>query len=213
MRFYGLKDEPISVDQIAGWLQTAFIDGEIESDEEDYPGSWPSLTLFLDNGEPVVEIEKYRVADQAFQDAIQDTVRALLDDKAPVKPASAVKWLCQFMTRVKVLYEFRPMQAVKTEEGWQIFNEVWTNLHKQLPGIVHLEDEGFTNEDGAQITWEYPDEGGEHADAALTASENTGELKVAVLNPAGQEWIEYTLSLANQEQRLQFMAGKAPDIT
>jgi hypothetical protein len=198
MRFFGLTDTPISVDKIAGWLQTAFIDGEIESEEEDYPGAWTTLTLYLDNGEPVVEIEKYSERDERLKDTIQDTVRLLLDDKNQVKPASAVKWLCQFMSRVKVLYEFRPMQAIKTDAGWEIFNEVWTNLRESMQGIVHLDDEGFTNEDGAQITWEY-------------SGEETGDLKVAVLNERGEEWIEYTIDLANQEHKALFMAGKAPD--
>ena len=185
---------------IAGWLQTALIDGEIESEEEDYPGSWTTLTLYLDNGEAVVEIEKYAEQDETLRDAIQDTVRMLLDDKNPVKPTSAVKWLCQFMSRVKVLYVFRPMQAINTEAGWELFNEVWTNLRETLHGIVHLDEEGFTNEHGAQITWEYP-------------GDETGDLKVAVLNEKGQEWIEYTLNLANHEHRELFIAGKVPDKT
>lgn len=198
MRFFGLQDTAISVDLIASWLQTALIDGEIESEEEEYPGSWATLTLLLDNGEPVVEIEKFSDQDDGLKDEIQDTVRMLLDDKNPVKPASAVKWLCQFMSRVKVLYEFRPMPGIKTEEGWQIFNEVWTHLRETLQGIVHLDEEGFTNLEGAQITWEYP-------------GEESGDLKVAVLSEKGEGWIEYTINLANQEQKELFMAGRAPD--
>jgi len=198
MRFYALADTPISVDQIAEWLQTAFIDCQIEDDETELPGSWTSIILNLEDGTPVVEIEKYLHNDATFQETIQDTVRLLLDDKNPVKPHSAVKWLCQFMGRVKVLYEFRPMKAINTDNGWQIFNEVWTNLRQSMLGIVHLEDEGFTNLDGAQITWEYPD--GE-----------TGDLKVAVLDEDGEQWIEYTIDLANEEQKSMFLAGMAPD--
>jgi hypothetical protein len=218
MRFYGIKDEPISVDKIANWLQTAFIDGEIESEEEEKPGSWSTLTLYLDNGEAVVEIEKLCAPDEEFVDAIQDTVRFLLDDKEPVKPASAVKWLCQFMGRVKVLYEFRPMLAVTTDEGWQIFNEVWTNLRHTLTGIVHLQDEGFTNEEGAQITWEYP----ENADLSQTGesgdekghmhlSESAGDLKVAVMDEDSGKWIDYTINLADPTARLMFINGKRPE--
>ncbi|MBU6452224.1 MAG: hypothetical protein KGS72_10625 [Cyanobacteria bacterium REEB67] len=227
MRFFGLIDEPISVDKVAGWLQKAMIDCEIESEEgegeDNFPGCWSTLTLFLDDGEPVIEIEKYGFEEENFTAAIQDTVRLLLDDKKPVKPASAVKWLCQFMSKVKVLYEFRPMPAVKTEAGWELFNEVWTNMRDILRGIVHLEDEGFTNEQGAQITWEYPDaddvDASAGSDAALhgTIAQAAGDamteekLKVAVLDQNGQDWIEYMINLANQEQRLLFMAGKAPD--
>jgi len=65
-------------------------------------------------------------------------------------------------------------------------------------GIVHLEEEGFTNLDGAQITWEYPED-------------ETGDLKVAVLDENGEQWIEYTIDLANADQKNMFLAGKAPD--
>ena len=198
MRFFGLKDKAISVDEIAEWLQKALIDGEIESEEEDFPGDWKIITLFLESGEPVVEIEKFSEQEDTLKDAIQFTVRNLLDDHNPVKPESAVRWLCQFMTRVKVLYEFRPMQGIKQDKGWLLFNEVWTNLRESLQGIVHLDEEGFTNQQGAQITWEYP-------------GDETGDLKVAVLDESGEQWIEYTMDLANQEHKQLFMAGKAPD--
>jgi hypothetical protein len=198
--FFGRTNIPVSVDQIADWLQAALIDGEIESDVETSPGSWTSLTLNLASGDPVVEIERYSAKDGTLEDKVQDTVRQLLDHKNPVKPTSAVKWLCQYMSQVKVLYEFRPLKANQTDQGWKLFYEVWTNLRQTLQGIVHLDEEGFTNEDGAQITWEYP-------------GEETGDLKVAVLNETGEGWIEYTIDLANREQVELFMAGKVPDKT
>ncbi len=200
MLFFGRTNIPVSVDQIADWLQAALIDGEIESDVETSPGSWTSLTLNLASGDPVVEIERYSAKDGTLEDKVQDTVRQLLDHKNPVKPTSAVKWLCQYMSQVKVLYEFRPLKANQTDQGWKLFYEVWTNLRQTLQGIVHLDEEGFTNEDGAQITWEYP-------------GEETGDLKVAVLNETGEGWIEYTIDLANREQVELFMAGKVPDKT
>jgi hypothetical protein len=200
MLFFALKDTAVSVDNIVDWLQDAQVDGEIESEEEEYPGSWTNMTLYLVTGQPVVEIEKFSHDEGTLTEKIQETVRQLLDHENHVKPASAVKWLCQFMKRVKVIYEFRPMQAINSDAGWEIFNEVWMNLRHTETGIVHLDGEGFTNEEGCQITWEYP-------------GEESGELKVAVLNEKGEEWIEYIIDLANQEQKELFMAGKAPDNT
>ena len=197
MLFFAQKDTPISVDDIAGWLQDALVDAEIESEDEQSPGDWSTMTLFLDGGTPVVEIEKFSRQDESLTEKVEDTVRFLLDEANNVRPDSAVKWLCQFMSRVNVLYEFRPLEAMESKDGWKIFNEVWTNLRRTLKGIVYLDEEGFTNEDGAQITLANPAEG-------------KGDLKVAVLEDNGEGWIEFVIDLANQEQKELFMAGKVP---
>ncbi len=58
MKFFGVTDKAISIDDIADWLQENMIDAEIESDQESEPGDWQELTLLLDSGEPVVDVVK-----------------------------------------------------------------------------------------------------------------------------------------------------------
>lgn len=197
MEFFGTQNKVVSVDDIATWLQESMIDCEIESDQEDFPGDWEEITLFLESGDSVVEIEKITCDSGNFREAIEETVRTLLDDQRPVRPASAVKWICQYMKSVKVIYRFRPMPGIDTELGFELFNEVWTRLKNIEPGIVHCVDEGFTNEDGAQITWEFPES-------------SSGTVKAAVLEAEGGSWREFQLDLANQEQQSSFLAGKCP---
>jgi hypothetical protein len=196
MDFFGTKNVAVSTDALAQWLVDAVVDAEIESDEEEGSGTWAQIALYLENGEPVAEIDRYVRGDEDFDEYIADVVRELLDDKEPVMPNSAVRWLCQYMQNVQVIYSFKPHQALYDEKGWAIFNQVWTNLKKLEPGIVHNIGEGFTNEDGSQITWEFPPGA-------------TGSWKMAVLDSENQ-WTEFDVNLENDEQRMAFLAGKLP---
>lgn len=196
MEFFGTKNVALSTDAVAQWLVDALVDAEIESDEEEGSGTWSQIALYLDNGDPVAEIDRFERGEEEFDDYIADAVRALLDDKEPVMPHSAVRWLCQYMHSVQVVFNFKPHQAFYDEKGWAIFNEVWTNLKKLEPGIVHVQGEGFTNEAGAQITWEFP-------------NGTVGEWKMAVLDEHNN-WIDFKMDLANLEQCQAFQAGKLP---
>lgn len=196
MEFFSTKKSTISTDLIAQWLQDALIDGEIETDEDER-GEWTQMALYTEAGEAVVEMDKLARGNSTFDDYIADVVRRLLDDKEPVKPHSAVKWLCNYMTKVQTIYVLRPQQALYDEQGWEIFNEFWTNLKDLEQGIVHCQGEGFTNEQGAQITWEFP--GGA-----------SGDWKMAVLDAEKDRWVEFTMDLANQEQRSLFLSGSLP---
>lgn len=197
MDFFGTKNIPLSTDALAQWLVDALVDAEIESDEEEGTGVWTQIALYLDNGDPVAEVDRFVKGEPDFDEYIADVVRLLLDDKEPVVPHSAVRWLCQYMHKVQVVYSFKPHQALYDEKGWAIFNQIWSNLKKLEPGIVHTQAEGFTNEAGDQITWEFPEV-------------TTGAWKMAVLNDQNQ-WLNFTMDLANLEQRRSFQAGMLPD--
>lgn len=198
MKFYGLNNKTISVDDIAWWLQEKIVDGEIESDQEEEPGDWQELTLYLDGGEPVVDILKLTSGTPQFDEAIEETVRGLLDAPKPILPANAVRWLCQYMKRVQVIYNFSPLAALDSELGWELFDTVWTRVRKEIPGIVYCQGEGFTNEEGSQITYEFTN--------ALS-----GEVRAAVLSEDGVTWQDFDLDLSSAEDRSSFEQGRLPD--
>ncbi|MBA4075259.1 MAG: hypothetical protein C0508_09465, partial [Cyanobacteria bacterium PR.023] len=102
MEFFGTKNVALSTDAVAQWLVDALVDCEIESDEEEGSGKWSQIALYLDNGDPVAEIDRYERGEEEFDDYVADAVRLLLDDKEPVMPHSAVRWLCQYMHSVQV---------------------------------------------------------------------------------------------------------------
>ena len=104
MKYFGIENKTISIDDIAMWMQQGMIDGEIESDAELVPGDWREMTLYLDEGEAVVDVLKLTAGSPQFDEAIEETVRGLLDAPQPIKPEKAVRWLCQYMKKVQVIY-------------------------------------------------------------------------------------------------------------
>lgn len=193
MEFFSIAKSDISCDTIVQWFQDALIDAEIETDDEE---NWSQLALYTEDGEAVLEVDRLNRGEPTFSDHLGDIVRRLLDEKEPVKPHSSVKWLCNYLSKVETVYVLRPQAALYNEQGWEIFNEFWTNL-KDSRGIVHCDGEGFTNEEGAQITWEFP--GGA-----------SGDWKMALYDGDRNTWVEFTIDLANQEQRLLFLDGTLP---
>lgn len=196
MKFFGVTDKAISIDDIADWLQEKMIDAEIESDEESEPGDWQELTLLLDSGEPVVDVIKLSCGTEEFDEAIEETVRMLLDSPVPINPSSAVRWLCQYMKRVKVIYNFSPLLGLDSEAGWVLFDTVWKSVRKELKGIVFCEGEGFTNEEGAQITCQF-------------TGTMSGQVNAALLGEDG-EWQEFILDLSDNQAIENFQRGQMP---
>lgn len=201
MKYFGIENKTISIDDIAMWMQQGMIDGEIESDAEITPGDWREMTLYLDEGEAVVDVLKLTAGSPQFDEAIEETVRGLLDAPSPIKPEKAVRWLCQYMKKVQVIYNFTPLGALDSELGWELFDTVWSRVKKEIPGIVYCQGEGFTNESGAQITYEF-------------TSGLSGYVKAAVLADDSEEgsdrWQEFLLDLASPEQKEAFEEGRVP---
>jgi len=204
MKYFGTRNKIISIDDIANWMQENRIDGEIESDHETEPGDWNELTLYLDNGEAVVDVHKLVFGTPGFDEAIEETVRGLLDNPQPIKPESAVRWLCLYLKKIRVIYNFKPLAALDSELGWELFDTVWTRVKREIPGIVYCQGEGFTNEEGAQITYEF-------------AASMSGTVKAAVLtSPVDKDqldkclWSEFELDLADKEQIAAFEKGIVP---
>ncbi|HMY02260.1 MAG TPA: hypothetical protein PKA48_02860, partial [Candidatus Obscuribacter sp.] len=71
-------------------------------------------------------------------------------------------------------------------------------VRKEIPGIVYCQGEGFTNEEGAQITYEFT--------TALS-----GDVRAAVLSEDGVTWQDFDLDLSSAEDRSSFEQGRLPD--
>ena len=62
---------------------------------------------------------------------------------------------------------------------------------------MQADGEGFTNEDGYHILWQF-------------GEEVEGPLKMAVLGEDGR-WTEFEMDLGDRRQRAAFLAGQVPD--
>jgi len=116
-----------------------------------------------------------------------------LDDKRPV---NAVKWVKKYLKKVKIVYAFIPVMDYEKDYNWTIFSELFIEVKAALGGIVQIKDEGFTNESGDIVVWEYPDSA-------------TGIQTMAVRKFPGI-WKRFDMNLASIDQRKKFLSGKVP---
>ena len=160
----------------------------------DEGSAWTKLLMKHRNGDPIADIERNEVApgSLAFDELIE-----FADDIEECKPATAVKWLREFFKTVKAIYAFQILRGADRGKGWDGIWAVEGELWGALGGILQSDNEGFSNEDGYSILWQFED----HV---------RGPWKMAVLSPDGH-WTAFEMNLGNRAHREAFFSGEVPE--
>jgi hypothetical protein len=67
------------------------------------------------------------------------------------KPASAARWLSEFLPRVRVIYALQLLSGTDVADGWTGVRTIQGRLRNKSGGILQADMEGFSNEDGYHI--------------------------------------------------------------
>lgn len=194
MRVYALSEEPISVSQMQGRIQDEGIAATIEA-ETGEENCWEHIVFtHKDNGDVIAYIER----DLVIPDSIGgEEIAELISDLEQTKPPSAARFLRGFFQRVKIIYIFQiGFKGADRGDGWDAIHTVQSQMIEEREGILHADLEGFSNEDGYQITWEF-------VDSAM------GEWTMAVLD-TNDHWIAFRMDLGSKEHRDAFREGRVP---
>ncbi len=159
-----------------------------EGDEED----WESLLLAGTDGVEVAVIERNPVYDGSVG---QDEIADFLEELEDAKPENNVEWLAEYLEEVKTIYAFQHLQGAETVEGSNALHALRTALWERGEAIQQADLEGFTNEEGYHIVWQFSD----------TVS---GPWNMAVLQDG--TWLHFTMDLGDPDHRAAFLAGEAP---
>jgi hypothetical protein len=112
-------------------------------------------------------------------------------------PAKNMKWVKKYLSKTKLLYEFIPLSGFESEEDFEILSlvirEAWVNSR----GILQYINEGFTNESGDLVLWDYP--------YSITG------IRSAALKDFTGRWKTFEMTLESLEQRKKFFKGKLPE--
>ena len=120
-----------------------------------------------------------------------------IDDLEGRKPASAALWLKEYLPKVKAIYCFQVIHhGAEWGPGWDAIHAVQDEIWTTLGGNIQADYEGFSNEDGHHILWQFSDR-------------VTGAWKMAVLDKIGK-WVAFEMNLGNQKHRKAFWEGKVP---
>lgn len=193
IRVLGTKDPDIHLDEILDALEEEGLKAKFGVTDDEKPEKWTSIEVLNDKEEVLTEIERNPVKAGDFGKEELDEFRETILD---FKPASAAGWLKQFFDKVKVIYAFQLLDAALEPENYPVVTTVQSLIWQKVQGILQADDEGFSNEEGYHILWQF----GEDAD---------GPWNCAVLNAKG-EWENFTMELSDKAQQEDFLNGKVP---
>lgn len=165
----------------------------LESGEEE---NWESLLLSSIDEVEVAVLERNPVFIGSLG---QDEVAEFLDDIQECKPKSGVQWLEDYLDSVKTVYAFQHLQGSETVGGSNALHALRSKLWERGDAILQADGEGFTNEEGYHIVWQFSDS-------------VSGPWNMAVLQDG--VWRHFSMDLGDPDHRAAFMRGAVPgDLT
>jgi hypothetical protein len=190
IRVLALKDDPIPVEVLRAQLP-AGQELDVESEEA---SRWSQLVLKHKAGPEIALIERDQVVPgQLGAEELQEYLAEIQGEK----PEPAVRWLTEFLPRVKVIYALQILRGADEAKGWSGVHCVQRKIWQLLGGILQADGEGFTNESGHHILWQFD-------------GNPTGAWQMAVLE--GQnKWRAFEMRLEDPRQKRAFLEGRVPE--
>ena len=193
IRIFGKNDPEIHLDKILKSLADEGLEAKLLLADGESAANWTLLDINNKEGVPLIQVERNPVIEGELGKEELEEFREYIKE---YKPTSAVKWLDQYFNKVKVIYAFQILNAAFEDENYPILESIKTTIWRQTSGIFQADLEGFSNEDGYHILWQFSDN-------------VTGDYSMAVRNMLGQ-WVNFRMDLGDQKQREDFWNGKVP---
>jgi hypothetical protein len=191
-RVLSKQEEFPALDELAQFLRADHPDYKLTM-EEGTEEEWDSLLLSGNDGVEVALIERNPVTDGSVG---QDEIVEFLEDTRDCKPESGVEWLADFLTEVKTVYAFQHLQGSETVEGSNVLNVLRSAIWERGDAIIQADGEGFTNEEGYHIVWQFSD--------SVSGPWNMGVYKDGL-------WHHFKMDLGDPDHRAAFLEGNVPD--
>ena len=187
------KDEEIpSFEDLAQLIRAEHPEYQLTIEEGDEEG-WDTLLLSGIDEVEVALIERNPVMDGS---AGQDEIADFIEDVQDGRPKSGVQWLENYLASVKMVYAIQHLQGSETDEGSNALHAVRSALWERGDAIIQADGEGFTNEDGYHIVWQFSDS-------------ISGRWKMGVLQDG--VWRHFSMDLGDPDHRAAFLKGTVPD--
>jgi hypothetical protein len=162
--------------------------------ESGQQSDWSQLVLSHKTGQEIALIERNPVIPGELG---EEELTEFIEDVSDEKPESAARWLRQFLPQVKVIYAFQLLSGTEVNDGWDGVRGLQGCIWSKLGGILQADLEGFSNEDGYHILWQF-------------IRDHDGPWKMAVLDEGGK-WIAFEMNLGNAKHKDEFLAGRVPE--
>jgi hypothetical protein len=199
MRYYtrvlSKQEEFPSLEDLADLLGSEYPDCKLTIEEGD-PEEWESLLLSTDDDVEIALIQRNPVSEGSLG---EEEIAEFLEEIEDCKPESGVEWLQNYMGEVKTIYAFQHLPGADSEEGSAALHELRSFLWKRGNAIIQADMEGFTNEEGFHILWQFSD--------SVSGAWNMGVLQDGT-------WHQFKMDLGDPDHREAFQRGEVPsDLT
>jgi len=175
-------------DELADFIRTNHPDFKltIEDGEEE---EWETLLLSVNDEVEVALLERTSVFDE-------HDLSEFIEELEDCKPETGVVWLKEYLAEVKTIYAFQHLQGADTEEGGNALHALRSALWERGDAILQADNEGFTNEEGFHIVWQFSD--------SVSGPWNMGVLQDAT-------WHHFKMDLGDPDHREAFLNGEVPE--
>jgi hypothetical protein len=191
-RVLSKDDEFPPFEELEQFIHAGHPDFKLTVEEGDEEG-WETLLLSGHDEVEVALIERNPVFDGSRG---QDEIADFIEDTSDAKPESGVEWLAEYLAEVKTVYAFQHLQGADTEEGGNALHALRSALWERGDAILQADAEGFTNEEGFHVLWQFSD--------SVSGPWNMGVLQDGT-------WHHFKMDLGDPDHRAAFMAGEVPE--
>ena len=191
IRVLTTSEQPLPVPHLETALRNDGLDATLHV-EAGTAQDWSQLALRHADGTEIAALERNPVGPGTMGAEELEEFSSEIEDE---RPASAVKWLKEFFSKVKCIYALQVLSGTGHGKGWDILGRVKNTLHSAAPSILQADSEGFTNEAGYHILWKFSDT-------------VTGKWWMGVLKD--DRWHQFQMDLGNRKHREAFWKGEIP---
>ena len=124
-----------------------------------------------------------------------EEIEEFLEEIEKAKPESAAEWLGEYLLQVKAIYALHILKTAWIGDRFDHINKIRDEIWRAEGGIIQADNEGFTNEEGYHILWQFK-------------SDVEGPWWMAVLEDGA--WKKFEMDLGNPHHRKAFKADMVP---
>jgi hypothetical protein len=194
VRVLGTQDALVSVDQLKTSIENEGLVAYFYTGTEGNAAEWENIGVTNEDSVEIMQIERLLVEPGS---TAQHEIQHFLKKIDSAKPLSAADWLKEYLPSIKVIYRIALTDEAYNDDNYLLVNSVKETIWNLTGGIFQGDNEGFTNEEGYEILWQFADDA-------------EGDWYMAVLDH-DNDWISFKMDLGNTEQREQFWEGQLPE--
>ena len=161
--------------------------------EEGSSSNWKQMLISHKDGSEIADVERNSHRTDTL---VADEIREFLQEIVDGKPTTAVGWLTEYLQSVKTIYCFQILPGADQDDGYQLLSWMTETILDDVGGIIQADGEGFSNEEGYQILWQFSDSA-------------KGKWWMAVRKKG--KWVRFQMDIGNKKHRAAFLKGDVPD--